>query len=127
MIKNLLLVGFGGAAGSIFRYLISTIIYKEPLSVYPWATFTANMIGCFLIGVFFELLQKHLPLQPELRLLLITGFCGGLTTFSTFSAEGMSLMQAGYQATALLYIISSILTGLFFLWIGSFVIKLIVS
>jgi CrcB protein len=127
MLKNLLFVGIGGAAGSIFRYLISVFI-KNNSHNFPWQTFTANIIGCFLIGVFFEFFEKHLLAQPEeLKLLMITGFCGGLTTFSTFSAEGISLIQTGHYATAIIYIVSSIMAGLITLIGGIYIVKIIAA
>lgn len=124
MIRNLLFVGIGGAVGSIMRYLISVYINRNPNTLFPWATFTANMIGCLLIGTFFQLFEKYIFQQPELRLLLITGFCGGLTTFSTFSAEGISLMQAGHYTTAVLYIACSIVAGLGMLLLGMYAVRL---
>ncbi len=124
MLKNLLVVGIGGASGSIFRYLISIVSYKNTTHSFPWSTFTANMVGCFLIGLFFGFFERHFISYPELKLLLITGFCGGLTTFSTFSAEGYDLIQAGHYTTAIIYIACSIMAGLLILLGGLYLIKI---
>lgn len=125
LVKSLLFVGVGGAGGSIFRYLISIYINKNHSSIFPWHTFIANCLGCFLVGIIFELFEKHLLADANLKLLLITGFCGGITTFSTFSAEGYSLIQAGNYTTAIIYIACSIMAGLGLLFLGITAVKLI--
>ncbi len=112
MIKNLLFVGIGGGAGSIARYLISLLTHKYYQNTFPLATFIVNIIGCLLIGFLLGVFSKNFPGSPELKLLLISGFCGGLTTFSAFSSENMVLLQNGHIITALSYILFSITLGL---------------
>jgi CrcB protein len=113
MIKSLTLVGIGGAIGSILRYVSSLIINKYFSGSFPLATFIVNMTGCLLIGFFYKHPQDHL------KLLLITGLCGGFTTFSTFSAENLTLFQNGLTINALLYILLSVVIGVSLVWLGS--------
>ncbi|RZJ67440.1 MAG: fluoride efflux transporter CrcB [Flavobacterium sp.] len=118
MWRNLLLVAFGGAAGSVLRYLASVLTAKYISSAFPIATFAVNVLGCFLVGFFFGYLEKNQLSDSGMKWLLITGFCGGFTTFSAFSLENIKLFQNGNPALALIYIGSSIITGLAAVWLG---------
>jgi CrcB protein len=91
-LRELLLIGIGGFIGAILRYVISGIV---PVKFgMPTGTFTVNLIGSFIVGfVMYSSLLIDIP--PEYRLLVITGFCGALTTFSTFSYETFSLLEDG--------------------------------
>ena len=104
MIKQILLVGLGGGLGSIFRYLTSILTAKYYSNTFPLATFTANILGCFLIGILVGTLGQNIQANNSLKLLLITGFCGGYTTFSAFASENISLLQTNSYLTAILYI-----------------------
>lgn len=117
--KQIVLVGLGGATGSILRYLTSVFTSKHYSSLFPLATFITNILGCLLIGVLMGLLGKNI-LTNDLRLLLITGFCGGYTTFSTFSAENVNLLQYGHYFTLVVYIVASVVLGMFAVWVGMF-------
>lgn len=118
MIKSILLVGLGGGIGSIFRYLTSVFIHRQAQPVFPLATFMVNILGCLILGGIMGLLERHQVSNQELRLLFITGFCGGYTTFSAFAAENIRLLQTGHLLTAALYITISVLTGLSGVWFG---------
>lgn len=120
MLKNLLLVAIGGALGSVLRYLTSVFANKYFGSLFPWATFFANVVGCFLIGFFLGQLQNRNMLDSGYKWFLVTGFCGGFTTFSTFGHENISLFQNGNSTTAFLYIASSVFLGLAAVWAGLF-------
>jgi CrcB protein len=123
MLWSVLLVGLGGAAGSIFRYLISIYINKWFPTAFPVATFTANIVGCLIIGILFGLFAKGQLSHPDYKFLLVTGFCGGFTTFSTFSSETLLLFQSGNAGIALTYIAFSIVLGLGAVWLGMILIK----
>lgn len=123
MLKQILLVGLGGGVGSILRYLTSVLTQKyNPLS-FPLATFIVNIIGCLLIGLLIGLFGQNIQDNQNLRLLFITGFCGGYTTFSTFAAENLSLLESHHHGTAALYIGASIIGGLAAVWLGLIITK----
>ena len=82
---DILLVGAGSFMGGIARYLVS-LAMKGMGSAFPWATMTANIVGCLLIGLLWAVFNR-VNASSQLNLLLIVGFCGGFTTFSTFSKE----------------------------------------
>jgi len=105
-----LLVAIGGALGSVLRYFLSLVIPKA--SGFPWPTFVANVLGCLCIGIFSGLFLKCGTLSPNLKLFLVTGFCGGFTTFSTFANENLALLQSGKIGMFAIYAISSFAIGI---------------
>jgi len=117
MIKQLILVGVGGSIGSIFRFLISRMI-PFVQGHFPWATFIINITGCFIIGLLIGLLFKHPASAENMRLLLVAGFCGGFTTFSTFSLENVFMYQSGNYLALALYIILSVILGFSAVFLG---------
>jgi CrcB protein len=90
MIKNLLLVGLGGATGSMLRYAVTLLIGS---SIFPYATLFVNIIGSFLIGLVIAFCIKDESIVNNWKLFLATGICGGFTTFSAFSMENMQLLH----------------------------------
>ena len=109
MLKNLLLVGFGGAIGSMLRYAATLLLNSK---YFPYATLAVNIIGSFIIGLVFALSIKHEDFLNNWKLFLATGICGGFTTFAAFSLENMGLLQSGKIALAATYIILSVLLGI---------------
>ena len=118
MIKNIFLVLLGGGIGSVIRYLLSYFLTKNNTTHFPWATFIANGLGCLFIGVLFGYIQKNNLQNETLKLLLITGFCGGFTTFSTFSLENIQFIQNQNYNLAVVYTLSSIIIGFLGVIIG---------
>ena len=119
MIRELMTVGFGGAAGSIVRYLLSGgILAGQTLLGFPAGTFTVNAAGSLLIGILLEASGSE-----TLGWLLIVGFCGGFTTFSTFSADTVRLLRAGCYNAAAVYVALSVAVCIVFaalgMWIGT--------
>ena len=110
MIKNILLVGAGGFLGRIARYLIAVLMKGQGTMTFPWATLAANVLGCLLIGLLWAAFNRYS--NSQLDLLLVTGFCGGFTTFSTFSRESLVLLQSGNYALFTAYALGSIVLGL---------------
>lgn len=123
MFKTLLIVGIGGGIGSTFRYLTSVLTDKYIQTSFPWATFLVNAIGCLLIGVLIGFFTKQQVENTELKLLFVTGFCGGFTTFSAFALENIKLFQSGNTFLALLYIALSVILGVFAVWAGMIITK----
>ncbi len=121
MLKNFLLVGLGGAAGSMLRYVFYLFITTKQ---FPYATFAVNIIGSFIIGLVLALSLKDQSFNNNWKLFLATGICGGFTTFSAFSLENITLLQNEKYFTALIYIVASIVLGMVAAWLG---FKLITS
>lgn len=124
MIKYLLFVGSGGALGSILRYLIAIYINKKYSGEFPLATFFINITGCILIGLFTGWAERYHFINAEIRVFLITGICGGYTTFSTFSSENYQLLQNNNFITLCLYISFSLFLGIIGVWLGNFLSKI---
>ncbi|MBK8575075.1 MAG: fluoride efflux transporter CrcB [Elusimicrobia bacterium] len=119
MFKSYLLVAVGSALGGVARVALSGGIYRRWGTSFPWGTLVVNLVGCFLIGVFFSWAEIRLRLSPAARLFLMAGFCGGFTTFSTFALETTQLMRAGAPAAAIVYAIGSAVLGVALFWMGS--------
>ncbi|BAX91592.1 fluoride efflux transporter CrcB [Mycobacterium shigaense] len=101
----------GGALGALARAALSTLGNADPSS-WPWPTFVVNIAGAFLVGYFTTRLLERLPLSSYRRPLLGTGFCGGLTTFSTMQVETLKMIQHSHWALAAGYAATSIVVGL---------------
>jgi len=114
MIKEFLLVGAGGALGSMMRHGGNILMGNKP---FPYATFSINIIGSFIIGAVLGYCLKNED-ASNWKLFLATGICGGFTTFSAFSFENLLLLQNGKMATALLYIAASVILGIAAAWLG---------
>jgi CrcB protein len=125
MIKNLLLVAFGGGIGSIARYLCQKWFGENYPHPFPWGTFVVNLLGCFLIGLIYAASEKTAALSPQTRLFLITGFCGGFTTFSTFAFENMNLLRSGDTIYFLIYAVASVILGVTGVFAGIAIMKLL--
>jgi fluoride exporter len=112
-----LLVLLGGMIGAPARYLADRAVQARHDSVFPWGTFAVNMGGSLLLG-FLLGAQRHLGLSASAVLLLGTGFCGGLTTFSTFGYETLRLLEDGAVGEAGVNVIASLAIGVLAAWLG---------
>ncbi|MCR5762909.1 MAG: fluoride efflux transporter CrcB [Treponema sp.] len=119
---NCLIVGLGGAAGTILRYLIGLIPVQERMK-FPIKTFLINIAGCFLIGIISALAVKINAGHEKTILLLKVGLCGGFTTFSTFALESATLAKNGNIGISFLYIILSVAIGICAVYAAQFLIS----
>lgn len=106
--NNFILVFLGGGLGSISRYGIGLAMNDKIKSLFPWATLSINILACFILGLLTAWLAAKSDHQ-QIRLLIGIGFCGGFSTFSTFSAESMALLQRGEWLNTILYIAASVI------------------
>ncbi|HEX4046513.1 MAG TPA: fluoride efflux transporter CrcB, partial [Elusimicrobiota bacterium] len=109
----------GSIAGGFSRYFMAGAIYKALGTGFPYGTFLVNIAGCFLIGFFDCLATERFALTPAARILLMTGFCGAFTTFSTFILETSKLMNDGDFNRAALNVFASVIVGLVVLRLGT--------
>ena len=125
MVKSFFIAGIGGFLGSGARFLISRYIQLSYTSVFPWSTFSVNIFGSLLIGIFFGISDKGNFMSPEWRLFLTVGFCGGFTTFSSFSNDAFLMLQDKEILRFVLYTSLSFLFGLIAVFLGRALIKTI--
>ena len=119
--KDIALVFFGGGIGSIARYGVGRF-YQHWKPAFPYATLTANFLSCLIFGIVVMLALQRLNLSNAIKLLLITGFCGGFSTYSSFTFETIEMLKAGQTLMAVINIIINFalsVTGLFIgFWLG---------
>lgn len=118
MFKAMLIAGAGGFIGTCLRFLIGKFAHFVCASVFPWGTFAVNVVGSLLIGMFFGMAEKTQLVSPSMNVFLITGFCGGFTTFSSFADDIYLLLQQKQGLALGLYVGASLLLGLLFVWLG---------
>ena len=104
-----LAVALGGALGSMARYALSTWVFQVSSHKFPYATLTVNVLGCFVMGILFVVIVERAALPQEMRSLLMIGFIGAFTTFSTFSLDALGLWQNGHLFMALIYTLATVI------------------
>lgn len=122
---NILIIGFGGFVGAVSRYGLALWIGQRWGRTFPLGTFVINVSGSFLIGLFMTLMAERFTVNPQWRLLLVVGFLGAYTTFSTFEYETGTLLKDGEWTFAMLNIILSVVAGFIALKLGEALAKLI--
>ena len=126
MIRLALIVGIGGFLGSSSRFLVQQLFARFMPSIGVAGTFTANILGCLLIGLLMGLVSQQKVITPQISLLLIGGFCGGFTTFSAFALENTNFILDNQNGQAALYIGLSIAIGLLATYAGMLIGKSII-
>lgn len=121
MIKNLILIFFGGGLGSVFRFLISKIDILE--KSFPYGTLFVNILGSLILGLIMGSYLKNTNFNPNYIVFFGTGFCGGFTTFSTFSDQSLRMLNEGNLITFFSYIALSLFLGIFAVYLGYYIIK----
>lgn len=125
MLRTLFLVGLGGFLGSISRYLVSSGLQQWLITAFPVGTLTVNTAGSLVIGLIYGFSERGALLSTDLRMFLAVGFCGGFTTFSTFSHENLMLLRDGQWLHFMLYTSGSVLLGLVAVFAGYWISRTI--
>lgn len=123
MLKSLLIAGTGGFIGTVLRFLVSRYFQENTFSLFPWGTFTVNIIGSLLIGIFYGMSERGNLLSPEIRIFLTVGICGGFTTFSSLTNDAFMLLQEKEWFKVSLYASLSFFLGLVAVYLGRTLIK----
>ncbi len=123
MIKMMLIAGVGGFVGTCGRFLLCRWTAAMFQGDFPLGTFLVNAIGCFIIGVIFGFIERGHLLSAGENALLITGFCGGFTTFSAFANDMWALGDRGEWSTFGLYLAASVICGVLLVWAGRALVR----
>ena len=126
MLRTIFIVGTGGFIGSVMRYLVQIVIEKGMTSTFPWGTLTANILGCFLIGVIYAVSEKGNLMSPEWRIFLTVGFCSGFTTFSSFAYNNFNMIRDNSFYYLLLNMGGSLFLGILAVYLGVILIRTII-
>jgi CrcB protein len=121
--SNIFLVGLGGFFGSIARYVTSISLDQKFNSTFPYGTFTVNLAGAFILGLVYGWASQNSNDVSNTKLFLITGFCGGFTTFSAFAFENFNLLTNRMTTTSVIYSVSTLLMGILLVWLGIWITK----
>ena len=123
MAKIFVAVFLGGGLGSVLRYGVQMLLHERIVPYhFPWSTFTVNILGSFMIGLFYAL-SARFHLSEEMRLFLTAGLCGGFTTFSTFSNDSLALLRQGDVTMFAIYVLLSVGLGILAVFAGASLIK----
>jgi CrcB protein len=117
-VLRLLLVGLAGLAGTLCRYWLSGAVARRYGETFPAGTLVVNAVGCFLIGFLFYMFQERYVAGQAARTVVLVGFLGGFTTFSSYGLQTFTLLQDGEFAYAAANVVASNLLGLLLVWVG---------
>jgi fluoride exporter len=118
MLKTMLIVGSGGFIGSVLRYLVQVNVEKLMSSTFPMGTLLVNVTGSFIIGIIYAFAEKGNLMNPEWRIFLAVGICGGFTTLSTFTMDNLNLLKDNSLFQLLLYTGGSLFLGVLAVYLG---------
>lgn len=123
--QKLLLLFFAGGFGSLSRYTLAGVVQRFSGASFPAGTFFVNCLGCFLFGMVWSVLEDRISVPPDVRVIVLTGFMGAFTTFSTFIFETANLVSASQWAYAIANCAGQLLVGILLLWLGLSLGKLV--
>ena len=123
MIKAMLIAGLGGFVGTCLRYLTGRLCHLWEVGGFPLGTFVVNVVGSFIIGALLGLAERNNFITPTMNVLLVTGFCGGFTTFSSFADDIFLMLQQRHWAMFTLYTGFSLVLGVIMVWMGRSAVK----
>jgi CrcB protein len=115
---KLTLIGLAGFIGTLSRYWLSGVVARRYGETFPMGTLVVNLVGCFLVGLLFYLLQERFLVNQTVRTVVLIGFLGGFTTFSSFGLQTFTLLQDGEFGIAALNILGANVIGLVLVWAG---------
>ncbi|TVM18493.1 chromosome condensation protein CrcB [Oceanidesulfovibrio indonesiensis] len=116
--QKLAFIALAGALGSLSRYGLAGLVHRFAGAGFPYGTFVVNIIGSFLFGLVWGFSEGRLGFSPELRIILLTGFMGAFTTFSTFAFESTSMLRTGQLLPFAANVGGQIIVGFTLLWLG---------
>ena len=125
MLRTLLIIGAGSFFGGIARFLLTRFVQTNVQSVFPWGTLAVNVAGCLFIGILYGLSERGNLMNPELRMFLTIGFCGGFTTFSTFVNENFLMLSQQQYLQFSAYALLSLALGLAAVYLGHLLVRAI--
>jgi CrcB protein len=123
--QRIVLIGIAGLAGTLARYSLSGIVARRFGETFPMGTLIVNVIGCFLAGFLFYLIQERFLVNDVVRMAIMIGFLGGFTTFSSFGLQTFTLLKDGEFGLATTNVLVSNVLGLFSVWLGYSLARLI--
>ena len=126
VIATILIMALGATLGAALRYYTSLWAAARFGTAFPYGTLLVNVVGSFILGAFLALAAQRIVVNPGLRLFVATGFCGSLTTFSTYSYETVALLEQGNYLTSALYMFGSLVLGLVSVIAGAALIRALV-
>jgi len=124
-VQKVLLIALAGGLGTLGRYTLSGLVHRVLGASFPAGTFVVNCLGCLLFGVAWSVIEDRLSLPPDTRIIVLTGFMGAFTTFSTFVFETSNLLNAGQWLYAFANCAGQIIVGMALLWLGLYAGKML--
>ena len=121
--QKIILIGLAGLIGTLGRYWLSGLVARQYGETFPWGTLVVNVVGCFLAGALYYLMEERFLVSPTLRSVILIGLLGGFTTFSSFGLQTFTLLREGEFALAAMNITLSNFVGLLMLWAGYSLVK----
>jgi fluoride exporter len=116
--QKTMFIAVAGLVGTLLRYSVSGFVAQRYGETFPWGTMVVNLVGCFLAGVVFHLTEERFLVSPTVRAVILIGFLGGLTTFSSYGLQTFTLLKNSEFGLATLNIATSNVVGLLLVWAG---------